>query len=58
MSAFKILTKRKDEWERLAEGLLEYETLTGEEIQRVIKGEPPEAGDDDDGAREGATSRR
>ena len=46
--AHSILTERKDEWERLAQGLLEYETLTGEEIQRVIKGQPPEAGDDDD----------
>jgi len=50
--AFSILTERKEEWERLAQGLLEYETLTGEEIQRVIKGEPPEAGDDDDGSPE------
>lgn len=25
-TAFKILTENKDEWERLAEGLLEYET--------------------------------
>jgi cell division protease FtsH len=50
--AFGILTERKEEWQRLAEGLLEYETLTGEEIQRVIKGEPPEAGDDDDGSPE------
>jgi len=50
--AFSILTERKEEWERLAQGLLEYETLTGEEIQRVIKGEPPEAGDDDDGSSE------
>ncbi|MEP2533317.1 ATP-dependent zinc metalloprotease FtsH [Shimia sp.] len=47
--ALEILTERKDEWERLAEGLLEYETLTGEEIKRVMKGEPPSAGDDDDG---------
>ncbi|WP_135507284.1 ATP-dependent zinc metalloprotease FtsH [Roseovarius aestuariivivens] len=44
--AFDILTERKDDWERLAQGLLEYETLTGEEIERVIRGEPPEAGDD------------
>ena len=50
--AHSILSKRKTEWERLAEGLLEYETLTGEEIQRVIKGEPPEAGGDDDGSPE------
>ena len=45
--AFKILTEQKEEWERLAEGLLEYETLTGEEIKRVIKGEPPQSGEDE-----------
>ncbi|KUF09818.1 ATP-dependent zinc metalloprotease FtsH [Pseudoponticoccus marisrubri] len=48
-TAHKILTDRKDEWERLAQGLLEYETLTGEEIKRVIRGEPPQSEDDDDG---------
>ncbi len=49
--AFKILTDRHEDWERLAEGLLEYETLTGEEIERVIKGQPPQSGpDEDDGA--------
>ena len=46
--AFKILTDKKEEWERLAKGLLEYETLTGEQIQRVVRGEPPEADDDGD----------
>ena len=46
--AFKILTDRHDDWERLAQGLLEYETLTGEEIERVIKGQPPQSGPDDD----------
>ncbi|MBO6883695.1 MAG: ATP-dependent zinc metalloprotease FtsH [Marivita sp.] len=45
--AFAILTEREDEWERLAQGLLEYETLTGEEIKRVMRGESPQAGDDD-----------
>ena len=45
--AKKILTERGDEWERLAQGLLEYETLTGEQISRVIRGDPPEAGDDE-----------
>jgi cell division protease FtsH len=30
--AVEILTEYKDEWERLAQGLLEYETLTGDEI--------------------------
>jgi cell division protease FtsH len=45
--AHKILTEQNEEWERLAQGLLEYETLTGEEIKRVMKGEPPQADDDD-----------
>ena len=47
-TAFRILTEKNDEWERLAQGLLEYETLTGEEIQRVMKGEPPQGNGDDD----------
>ncbi|MDQ2067283.1 ATP-dependent zinc metalloprotease FtsH [Xinfangfangia sp. CPCC 101601] len=38
-SAFRILTERQEDWERLAKGLLEYETLTGDEIRRVIAGE-------------------
>ncbi|WP_051909550.1 ATP-dependent zinc metalloprotease FtsH [Paenirhodobacter enshiensis] len=37
--ARRILTENRAEWERLAQGLLEYETLTGEEIRRVIAGE-------------------
>ena len=47
-TAHRILTERKDEWERLAQGLLEYETLTGEEIKRVMRGDPPHANDDED----------
>ncbi|SEP74361.1 ATP-dependent zinc metalloprotease FtsH [Thalassovita taeanensis] len=49
VKAVKILNDRHDEWDRLAQGLLEYETLTGEEIERVIRGEPPQpgAGEDD-----------
>ncbi len=46
--AWKILEENNEEFERLAQGLLEYETLTGEEIQRVIRGEPPHTDDDDD----------
>jgi cell division protease FtsH len=46
--AVQILTERKDEWERLAQGLLEYETLTGEEIKRVMRGDPPSASDDEE----------
>ena len=48
-TACEILQKRKEDWESLAEGLLEYETLTGEEIDRIIRGEPPEAEDDGNG---------
>ena len=49
---------RKAEWERLAEGLLEYETLTGEEIQRVIRGEPPHVNEDDDNSDAGSAPSR
>lgn len=37
--AIGILTERRQELDRLAEGLLEYETLTGDEITRVIEGQ-------------------
>ncbi|MBT9382698.1 ATP-dependent zinc metalloprotease FtsH [Pseudooceanicola sp. CBS1P-1] len=46
--ARRILEEREEEWERLAQGLLEYETLTGAEIERVIRGEPPQPGPDED----------
>ncbi|MBQ8750095.1 MAG: ATP-dependent zinc metalloprotease FtsH [Alphaproteobacteria bacterium] len=36
--AKKILTKHKKDWETLALALMEYETLTGDEIKDVIKG--------------------
>ncbi|SIT74384.1 ATP-dependent zinc metalloprotease FtsH [Pontibaca methylaminivorans] len=45
--AHDILTERREEWERLAQGLLEYETLTGDQIERVMRGEPPTSGSDD-----------
>ena len=47
--ANKILLDKKDEFERLAQGLLEYETLTGDEIKRVMKGDPPHDDNDPDG---------
>ena len=37
--AYKLLQEKSEEWERLAQALLEYETLTGVEIEQVIKGE-------------------
>ncbi len=35
-----LLTEKLDELHRLARGLLEYETLSGEEIRTVLRGEP------------------
>ena len=37
--AYKTLEEKSVEFERLAQGLLEYETLTGEEIRRITRGE-------------------
>jgi cell division protease FtsH len=55
--AYQILTEKKDEWERLAQGLLEYETLTGDEIKRVMVGETPQgSGSDDDGSAPSITA--
>ena len=47
-TAKRILTEKRDDLERLAQGLLEYETLTGKEIGRVIAGEPLNRGEDND----------
>lgn len=38
--ATQILTDNKHELEALAQGLLEYETLSGDEIRTVLRGEP------------------
>ncbi len=40
-NATKILKEKKKEWFALAQGLLEYKTLTGAEINEVISGKPP-----------------
>jgi cell division protease FtsH len=39
--ATRILTEKRADLEMLAKGLLEYETLTGEEIQDLLKGKKP-----------------
>jgi cell division protease FtsH len=39
--ARQILTDRREELETLAKGLLEYETLSGEEIKDLLAGKPP-----------------
>ncbi|HEU0223231.1 MAG TPA: ATP-dependent zinc metalloprotease FtsH, partial [Paracoccaceae bacterium] len=43
-SAKRILVEKRDDLERLAKGLLEYETLTGDEILKVVRGEPLDRG--------------
>ena len=44
--ARKILTENIKDLHTIAKGLLEYETLTGEEIQNLIKGIKPKRDDD------------
>ncbi len=48
-TAMRILDEFKDQWTAIAEGLLEYETLTGDEINTLIAGgsidRPDDAGD-------------
>jgi len=50
VTAKRILSEKRDDLERLARGLLEYETLTGKEIAQVIAGEPLDRSDDSGGA--------
>ncbi len=40
-TAMSILKKKKKDWIALAEALLEFETLTGDEIKDLIDGTPP-----------------
>ena len=51
-TARRVLLEKNTEFERLAQGLLEYETLTGDEIRRVVAGQPI-GGDDDKSAPTG-----
>jgi cell division protease FtsH len=47
-TARRVLTEKQADWTILAEGLLEYETLTGEEINELLKGKRPDRPDDAD----------
>ncbi len=38
--ATKLLTEHKADWEKLSEALIEYETLSGEEIKDLLDGKP------------------
>jgi cell division protease FtsH len=40
-TAYKILTKKRKDLDKLANGLLEYETLSGEEITDLLEGKIP-----------------
>ena len=56
-TAKKILVDNDTELVRLAEGLLEYETLTGEEITRVVQGETIDRKNRDEMSEGGSKSR-
>ena len=43
-----IMSEFGDKWTMIAEGLLEYETLTGDDIRRMMDGKPPLRPDDND----------
>jgi cell division protease FtsH len=38
--ARQVLTEKRDDLETIAKGLLEYETLSGEDIDKLLRGEP------------------
>ena len=44
--AKKMLQEKQKEWETLAQALIEYETLTGDEIKQVINGEKIDKSDE------------
>ena len=44
--AKKLLQEKEKEWELLAQALIEYETLTGDEIKKVIAGEKLDKSDE------------
>ncbi|MBI1250770.1 MAG: ATP-dependent zinc metalloprotease FtsH [Alphaproteobacteria bacterium] len=46
VEAKRIITERREDLERLAQALLEYETLTGDEIHKVMRGEKLDRPDD------------
>ena len=50
-TARRIMTDCRDQWSAIAEGLLEYETLTGDEIMGLLEGNKPDRPDvdEDDG---------
>ncbi len=47
-TATRILTSKKKDWTIIAEGLLEFETLSGEDITNLIAGKPLKRPENDD----------
>jgi cell division protease FtsH len=45
-TATKIIKKKKKDWETLSQALLEYETLSGDEITDLLNGKPPNRDED------------
>ena len=43
-----LLLEKRDEFERIAQGLLEYETLNNDDLAKVIAGQPLDRDDEDD----------
>ena len=43
-----IMSEFREQWTMIAEGLLEYETLTGDDIRRMMDGKPPLRPNDND----------
>ncbi|MBT3989635.1 MAG: ATP-dependent metallopeptidase FtsH/Yme1/Tma family protein [Rhodospirillaceae bacterium] len=48
-----VLTEKADDLEKLAQALLEYETLSGSEVDALLRGEPIFRPDEDDGHSDG-----
>lgn len=44
--AKKLLSEHREDWEKLSEALIEYETLTGEEIKDILAGKEIAKGSD------------
>jgi cell division protease FtsH len=55
-TARRILLEQNEAFEALAQGLLEYETLTGDDIRKVIAGHKLHGDDDKPSSGSGTTS--
>jgi cell division protease FtsH len=56
--AREVLTEHMDDLHKLAKGLLEYETLSADEVQRVLRGEPIDRSEPTDKPQQPTGGRR